>query len=61
MSDSEETQSKHAAGLPDHESITRKSEQEAAKEPLPSWVIVVLFVCVIFTLLWIGWLLSLVF
>jgi hypothetical protein len=60
MIESGEAEPKYNARASDHESMTRQSEQEAAKEPLPPWVVVVLFVCVVFTLLWIAWLLSLV-
>jgi hypothetical protein len=45
----------------DQDSIIRQNEKEAAKETLPPWVIVVLLVCILFTVLWIAWLLSLVF
>jgi hypothetical protein len=51
----------HEARASDHESKTRQQEQEAANEAIPHWVLAVLIVCVIFTLLWVSWLILLVF
>jgi hypothetical protein len=60
MIDSQGASPNREEQVSDRDSITRQNEKEATKETLPSWVIVVLLVCILFTVLWIAWLLSLI-